>query len=98
MKVELRVTKHRCERCNHEWVPRKHKTYPLCPKCHKVDLPDPDGDIFNKSIKETLRCFEADLPEEKLKETLKKSLLTGLKTKEYANMTAGEAGILARKN
>ena len=33
-KVLLRVWGYRCERCEHEWVPRESTTEPrVCPKC-----------------------------------------------------------------
>lgn len=33
-KVELRVWGYRCERCEHEWIPRESATEPrVCPKC-----------------------------------------------------------------
>jgi predicted Zn-ribbon and HTH transcriptional regulator len=33
-KVKITVTGFRCERCGHEWVPRKEDEEPrVCPKC-----------------------------------------------------------------
>lgn len=33
-KVKLTVMGYRCERCEHEWVPRESTTEPrVCPKC-----------------------------------------------------------------
>lgn len=32
-KVKIEVEGYRCERCNHEWIPRKGEYPILCPKC-----------------------------------------------------------------
>ena len=32
-KVEIKVLGYRCERCGHEWVPRKENEPKVCPKC-----------------------------------------------------------------
>ena len=43
------VYRHKCEKCAHIWIPRTRTTYPTCPKCHTVDMPDHSGNpIFLK--------------------------------------------------
>ena len=33
-KTKITIYKYRCERCEHEWIPRESKTEPrVCPKC-----------------------------------------------------------------
>ena len=31
--LKFECTKYRCDRCNHEWVPRKDKLPIICPVC-----------------------------------------------------------------
>lgn len=32
-KVKITMTGFKCERCNHEWVPRNKEEPSVCPKC-----------------------------------------------------------------
>ena len=40
MKITVKVIKNKCERCGHEWIPRK-KDVRICPKCKSpyFDIP-----------------------------------------------------------
>ena len=31
--AEIKLSGYRCERCNHEWFPRKSEEPIICPKC-----------------------------------------------------------------
>lgn len=31
--MEIKINFVKCQRCKHEWVPRKKKVF-VCPKCH----------------------------------------------------------------
>ncbi len=31
--IMLKIKGYRCERCKHEWVPRKQETPTICPEC-----------------------------------------------------------------
>ena len=34
MEIELKIKGFKCERCDHEWIPRKKEEYPVtCPNC-----------------------------------------------------------------
>lgn len=39
----IQLTGYRCERCGHEWVPRKGGTPKLCPKCRSAYWDIPKG-------------------------------------------------------
>ena len=35
--IELKLKGYKCERCEHEWIPRIKKRTPIiCPKCHSA--------------------------------------------------------------
>lgn len=31
--LKVQITKYRCDRCSHEWIPRNDEKPTICPKC-----------------------------------------------------------------
>ena len=47
-KVKLTVMGYRCERCEHEWVPREDAPPRVCPKCKSPYWDRPRKKVKNK--------------------------------------------------
>ena len=56
-KVKLSVWGYRCERCEHEWIPRNEETPRICPKCKSPywDTPRRSEHPFVRIAREAIR-------------------------------------------
>ncbi len=67
-RIPITVLGYRCERCNHEWIPRGERIEEprLCPKCHSPWWNKPRKsmmtyEVFMNKILETLRSQDSPI-------------------------------------
>lgn len=67
-RIPITVMGYRCERCDHEWVPRGERSDEprICPKCHSPWWNKPRKsmmtyDVFKKKILDTLKSQDSPI-------------------------------------
>ncbi|MBU2616970.1 MAG: hydrogenase maturation nickel metallochaperone HypA [Nanoarchaeota archaeon] len=48
--LQVKITKYKCDRCGHEWIPREKATPTICPKCKSPYWNKPRRKIKKKNV------------------------------------------------